>query len=187
METLLTGRLELRPWQPQDAQFLLDLESREEIIRFLGPAAQPMISLAQAHASIQRRRAAFCGAHGIWIITRRADGQPLGNLLLKPVTWSQDQKGEVKTEIGWHLHPDAQGLGYATEAARSVISHAAQRGLRTLMAVIDPRNEPSVAVCQRLGFEDGGQTSDYYDGENLLYILELNSPKIKGFRNWDHE
>ncbi|WP_218714170.1 GNAT family N-acetyltransferase [Arthrobacter sp. BF1] len=53
-------------------------------------------------------------------------------------------------EIGWHLHPDAKGAGYATEAASAVMTDAANNGLHSVVAVTDPLNAPSQRVCQRL-------------------------------------
>ena len=52
-------------------------------------------------------------AHGCWAIEPRDGSSPAGTLLLKPLP---DGVGEV--EVGWHLHPDSWGRGYATEAAR---------------------------------------------------------------------
>ena len=76
-------------------------------------------------------------------------------------------------EIGWHLHPDAQGSGYATEAAASVLVDAARNGLSAVIAVTDPRNTASQRVCSRLEMESLGVTNDYYDETNLLFEKSL--------------
>ncbi|GAA4726824.1 hypothetical protein GCM10023350_07020 [Nocardioides endophyticus] len=49
----------------------------------------------------------------MWAAERKADGVVVGTVLL--LTLPNDEHGEV--EIGWHLHPDAWGQGYACEAA----------------------------------------------------------------------
>ena len=55
-------------------------------------------------------------------------------------------------EIGWRLHPDAWGHGYATEAGRAALEAARdQLGLTRIIAVIDPGNAASLAVARRLG------------------------------------
>lgn len=84
------------------------------------------------------------GDHG------RCNRTLLGNLLLKPIPLSAEAAGEAPVEIGWHLHPDAQGFGYATEAAEAVLVDAAHRGLSAMVAVTDPRNTASQRVCSRL-------------------------------------
>jgi RimJ/RimL family protein N-acetyltransferase len=55
-------------------------------------------------------------------------------------------------EIGWALHRDYQGKGYAFEAASAVLELAfATLGLHRVAAELDPRNDASVALCLRLG------------------------------------
>ncbi|ASN21608.1 GNAT family N-acetyltransferase [Arthrobacter sp. YN] len=174
MRTISSERLIMRPWESNDADFLFDLESRWETIRFLGPYAKPMTDRSEALQSIIRRRAIDDPIHGIWIITARDSHKLLGNLLLKPILLSAGVKGESPVEIGWHLHPDAQGAGYATEAAGAVMADAASNGLRSLVAVTDPLNAPSLRVCERLGMQSRGVTDSYYDERNLLFEKVLS-------------
>lgn len=171
MRTITSDRLLLRPWQDYDADFLLDLESRWEVTRFLGARPTTMRTRADALASIARRRAVDHPVHGIWAVTTAADGQPVGNLLLKPIPVSADEpRAEpADIEIGWHLHPAAWGHGYATEAAQAVLDDAFRRGLRKVLAVTDPGNHASQAVCRRLGMTHLGRTTRYYDTANELF------------------
>jgi RimJ/RimL family protein N-acetyltransferase len=56
-------------------------------------------------------------------------------------------------EIGWALHPDHWGNGYATEAGAAAIEYAfAHHDVDTLYSVILPENTASQAVARRLGF-----------------------------------
>ena len=56
-------------------------------------------------------------------------------------------------EIGYILHPDHWGKGYATEAMTAVTAHIFDRfDLPALRADIDPRNVPSIRLLERLGF-----------------------------------
>ena len=173
MRTITSARLVLRPWEAGDADFLLDLEGRWEVVRYLGAHPKRMTSRSQALASIERRRA-ISGhpVHGIWIITDR-DGARLGNLLLKPIPLSA---GEVPAdpadvEIGWQLHPDAWGEGYATEAALAVSIDAFVRGQRRIIAVTHPGNHASQAVCRRIGMRHVGATTRYMDTPCELFEL----------------
>jgi RimJ/RimL family protein N-acetyltransferase len=53
--------------------------------------------------------------------------------------------------IGWTMHPDFMGHGYATEAASAVLDTAFRTlRLHRVMAELDPRNTASIALCKRL-------------------------------------
>ena len=55
-------------------------------------------------------------------------------------------------EIGWALTAAYQGKGYAREAAAAVLDLAfGAMGLHRVYAELDPRNTPSVVLCERLG------------------------------------
>jgi len=55
-------------------------------------------------------------------------------------------------EIGWRLTRSSWGKGYATEAARPVVTHAFETvGVRQLVADIDPQNVGSMRVAEKIG------------------------------------
>jgi RimJ/RimL family protein N-acetyltransferase len=55
-------------------------------------------------------------------------------------------------EIGYTLHPDHQGHGYATEASREMLRLAFNElGLHRVVGRLEPRNVPSGRVLERLG------------------------------------
>lgn len=170
MRTITSGRLLLRPWRDDDADFLLDLESRWEVVRFLGAHRTTMSTREEALGSIARRRAIDDPIHGIWAIEAE-DGRLVGNLLLKPIPLSPGEPPGPRNdvEIGWHLHPDVWGHGYATEAAEVVLDDAFSRGLAKVLAVSHPDNRASQAVCRRLGMTHLGRTRRYYDTANELF------------------
>lgn len=171
MRIITSDRLVLRPWRDDDADFLLDLESRWDVVRFLGTRPATMRTREDALASIARRRAVNDPIHGIWAITTAPEGCPVGNLLLKPISLSAGEPsgGPDDVEIGWHLHPNAWGHGYASEAAEAVLDDAFSRGLTKVVAVTDPDNHPSQAVCRRLGMTHLGRTRRYYDATHELF------------------
>jgi len=60
-----------------------------------------------------------------------------------------------RAEIGWTLHPDFMGRGYATEAAEAVLELAfARLRLHRVYAELDPRNDASIRLCRRLGMRE---------------------------------
>ncbi|UWQ78859.1 GNAT family N-acetyltransferase [Leisingera sp. S132] len=55
-------------------------------------------------------------------------------------------------ELGWFVIPEAEGKGYAAEAARAVMAWARRAfGWDSLINIIDPGNTRSIALGQRLG------------------------------------
>jgi RimJ/RimL family protein N-acetyltransferase len=166
---LRTARLRLRPWTtgPADLARLADLYGRPEVTRWLGggPSVSPdelVDRWAQVHARDER--------FGCWAI-ERPDGVVAGTVLLKPLP-----RGVGEVEVGWHLHPDSWGHGYATEAARAVIDRAFEAGLPEVYAVVRPGNEASVAVCRRLGMAPLGRMRRWYDVE--LEAFRLMAPVV---------
>jgi len=75
------------------------------------------------------------------------DGQVIGDLLVRG-----GQVADRQAEIGWALHPDFQGHGYATEAARELINLSfTDLRMHRVWAQLDPRNTASAKLCERLG------------------------------------
>lgn len=63
-------------------------------------------------------------------------------------------------EIGYILHPEHWGRGYASEALAAVIPHIFARfDVPALTADIDPRNTASIRLLERLGFERTGSAN----------------------------
>jgi RimJ/RimL family protein N-acetyltransferase len=167
-----TERLVVRPWAAADADRHFDMYSRDEVARFLGSVPQPLTSPDQSPDVIDRwrRRTSADGRFGVWAIERRDTGAVAGTVLLVPIPRSGEESarqpedgGDV--EVGWHLHPDNWGQGYATEAARGAIAKGFADGLREVVAVIYPDNTASRRVCLRLDMEPTGLTQQWYGVE----------------------
>ncbi|MDQ2697933.1 MAG: GNAT family N-acetyltransferase [Actinomycetota bacterium] len=81
---------------------------------------------------------------------RHPAGRVIGHSYFK-LTSTEDLSGE----IGWSLHPDFEHQGYASEAARAMLTYAfTVLGLHRVTAELDPRNTASVALCKRLGMRE---------------------------------
>jgi RimJ/RimL family protein N-acetyltransferase len=58
----------------------------------------------------------------------------------------------AETELGWALAQAHWGAGYATEAARAARDWAhAERGVARLVSLINPNNQRSIRVAEKLG------------------------------------
>lgn len=72
-------------------------------------------------------------------------------------------------ELAFELLQQAHGVGYATEAARAVMTWAAERGYEGLCAGVRAWNVASRNVLDKLAFVDTGQVQpDAIHGDTLL-------------------
>jgi len=169
---LETERLVIRPWRHDEAERLLDILSRMEVMKWLGDGAPVLLrTVGEAHERIDRYADRDDPPRGMWAVERRSDGLALGTVLL--LTLPNDQHGEV--EIGWHLHPNAWGFGYATEAARAVLAHGFEAGLPEIIAVAHTDNDASIAVMQRLGMTDHGVVHTWYDDPSRCFVMSADA------------
>lgn len=84
---------------------------------------------------------------GTFFLQPKAGGPAIGLVLC----WQPE--GYPEPEIGWVLFSDAaEGKGYAREAARAVLAHVfGTLGWATAVSYIDPGNDRSIALAERLG------------------------------------
>lgn len=78
-------------------------------------------------------------------------------------------------EIGFILHPDHWGRGYAREAVAAVIGHVfATRDVEKLVADVDPRNRASLGLLAGLGFTETHRASGTWQvGDELCDSVYL--------------
>lgn len=147
---LETERLTLRPIAMEDFPRWAEMMADPEAARFLG-GPQP--------AEVAWR--GFMTMAGAWSLTgvsmfsviERETGLWLGRIgPWTPLGWPG-------TEVGWGLHPDAQGRGYGVEAATATLDFAFDvLGWTDVIHCIDPDNTPSQRLAERLGSRNLGPT-----------------------------
>ena len=144
---LATDRLLLRAFTPDDLDALHAMFGREDVSRYLN--WEPM-SRDRAAELLERRltqtRIEKEGDGFGFALEERVGGHFVGEVVLR---WTSEASRQG--EIGWSLHPDAQGKGYATEAARELLRLGFEElGLHRIVAECDPRNDGSIRVMERL-------------------------------------
>jgi RimJ/RimL family protein N-acetyltransferase len=160
-EELITDRLVLRPWRLDDAKSALGVYGTPDVARWLSPAMDSVPDEAAMRLVLQQwiaedsRRIPPAGR---WAIERKDDGRVVGGAVLLPLP-----PDNVDLEMGWELHPDAWGSGYAAEAGRAIARWAFAEGLDEIMAVARPANTRAVATARRIGMEWVGETDKYYN------------------------
>lgn len=147
---LETERLTLRPIALEDFPRWAEMMGDPEAAKFLG-GAQP--------AAVAWR--GFMTMAGAWSLTgvsmfslvERSSGLWVGRI----GPWQPH--GWPGTEVGWGLHPDAQGKGYGVEAATATIDYAFDvLGWTDVIHCIDPDNVPSQRLAERVGSRNLGPT-----------------------------
>jgi RimJ/RimL family protein N-acetyltransferase len=149
---------------------MADLHGRAEVVDPLG--MEPSTGVQEERARLNRWADLFGDALdvGMWGI-EASDGNLVGLVLLKTLRPQGDHDGY---EVGWRLHPDAWGNGYATEAAAAVIDLAfTERDLDVVYAVVKPTNSKSRAVADRLAMRPVGDL--VFDGV-LHDLLAIERP-----------
>lgn len=155
-----TERTEVRPWRREEAARLLDIRRRPEVARWLSdPTPWTELATAEEHIAAWEERAAAPDGFGTAAIVPFTTGVPVGTVKIDRLPGDE---GEL--EVGWTLHPDATGQGYAREAARGAVELARLRGVARLWAVMWPDNHASARVCLALGMEDLGVIDDPWYG-----------------------
>jgi RimJ/RimL family protein N-acetyltransferase len=185
MELLRTDRLLLRHWDESDLAAFFDLYSREDVARWLGThPRRPLATAAEAQQRLARWRSRERGLSppfGLWAVVPWAagqpPGQPVGTVLLLPLSDDAGPTGLV--EVGWHLHPQHQGRGLATEAAGALLALAGKAGIDQVLAITDLDNTASQRVATRLGMTDEGVTERWFGLTARQYRKAIPSQPVR--------
>lgn len=149
---LTTPRLVLRPFTDGDRAGFFELNTHPLVVSSLGS----MPTRPESDAMIERFSAELeREGWGLWAIevapTAAGGGAPFAGMVgLHRVNPALPCAPAV--EVGWRLHPDHWGRGYATEGARAALHHGFSDGaLEEIVAFTTTTNTRSQAVMMRLG------------------------------------
>lgn len=107
--------------------------------------------------------------YGYWVVERLDDGAYLGQIGFADFKRDMVPNIENIPEMGWIFAPQAQGKGYASEAAAAALAWADEHlNAPEIVAVIDPDNAPSIRVAEKAGF-DRREDADYRGEPILLF------------------
>jgi RimJ/RimL family protein N-acetyltransferase len=85
----------------------------------------------------------------LWHIIETSRGEKIGQIVAR----LQD---DDSYQIGFRIVPQARGRGYCTEAARVLIRHLFESGVKCVTAEANPDNKSSRRVLEKLGFSEVG-------------------------------
>ncbi len=155
-------RLELRLLTEADRDWLVAVHAQADVGRFI-PAGPWTEEIAEAEFAKRISRQGFDTEEGAVSLVATHDGTPVADI----VSWFTDREHRV-AEIGWAADPEHAGQGFVTEAAATLLDHLFDgERMHRVAAQIDPRNEPSMRVAERLGMQLEGhlRANDWMRGE----------------------
>jgi RimJ/RimL family protein N-acetyltransferase len=144
---LATERLVLRPFEEDDFAGLYAIHSDERVVRWLYNEAR---SEEEVRALLARKMAGVAlTEEGQWLscaVTLRGTDELVGDLALQWVS-----KDHRCGELGFIVHPEHQGHGYATEAAAAMLPFCFDTmGFHRVIGRTEARNLGSARVLEKL-------------------------------------
>jgi RimJ/RimL family protein N-acetyltransferase len=170
MEPLTGDLTTLREFRTSDLEDYLAIVSDDRVTSWMSFDSRDRAEAEKALAAIIERSAQPDRPDYLLAVTRRDDDTVVGFARLGPT-------GVKAAHLGYAIHADHWGRGYATDASRVLLRFAfGPLGKHRVSAAIGPDNEASIAVVKRLGFSYEGRirhhvftNGDWRD--SLLYSL----------------
>jgi RimJ/RimL family protein N-acetyltransferase len=168
-----TERLRLRPFRESDLDDLHAIRSRPEVVRYLYGEARSreevevMLAERLTQTSLREDDDAL-----VLAVERHDDSRVIGDVGL----WLRSAE-HGQGEIGFAFHPDAQGQGYAREAATALLGVAfGEVGLHRVFGRTDGRNAASAGLMRRLGMRQEAhfRENEFFKGawgDELVFAL----------------
>jgi RimJ/RimL family protein N-acetyltransferase len=143
-----TERLLLRAFREDDFDAVFAMQSRPDVARFLYWEARTADEVRDGLARKIAGTAIRAEGDTLFVAAAlRTTGEVVGDVVLQ---WTS--AAHSTGEIGFIVHPDHQGHGYATEAARPLVGLAFEAlGLHRVVGRVEPRNVASSRVLEKLG------------------------------------
>jgi len=148
VDPILTDRLRLRAFTPDDLDVLYGMHSRPDVCRYVPFAPRDRDGTRAALAKkIAATRLEAAGDSLTYAVELRANGALVGDVML---FWRSEEHRQG--EIGFLFRPAHHGRGYATEASRALLNLGfGAYSLHRIVGRLDARNHASARVLEKLG------------------------------------
>lgn len=162
-----TERLKLYEFTVDDAPFLFRLVNDPSWLRYIGDRKVYSVEDAEQYLLNNNIKSYRELGFGFWKVVSKESGEPMGSAGLGKRPYLDD------VDLGFAFLPEYVGKGYAYEASKAIIRHAAENfAIHKLVAFTTKTNHASIRLLQKLGFEYDRILD--LEGEELnLYSLRL--------------
>jgi len=142
-----SNRLILRPITAEDAEAVFGYRSNAVVNQFQGWIPE---TIADVHDFIRNKVSLVIDQPDTWFqlaIIKKDNGELIGDIGIHFL-----ESDSLQVEIGFTLDCNQHGKGFATEALTEILKFLFLKlNKHRVIASIDPRNEKSIRVVERLG------------------------------------
>lgn len=170
-------RLAGLPWEILETERLFVRETTvEDVDHFYRIYAEPLITEYMENLFADRDEEiaytenyiktvyAFYG-YGLWTVLEKDRGEVVGRA---GISW---REGYALPELGFVIGVPWQRRGYAFEACRAILDYAKEElEMTNVQALVQPENQKSLRLCEKLGFVPAGETE--VDGVGHMVLVK---------------
>jgi RimJ/RimL family protein N-acetyltransferase len=175
LPTLAGDRVRLRQIVDSDVAALLDVFGDPAVARYLGIPLLTGLEDARRMAA-EVVAGARSGELLQWALTEDGDDRLIGTCTLARISW-----GAERAEVGFAIGSAHWGRRLASRAVPLVVGYAFETlDFHRLEADVDPRNEASLRLLERIGFRREGHLRERHkvgDERQDSVILGLLAPE----------
>ena len=142
MQKLQTNRLQLRPIDTNDVEFMLKLINCPGFIRFIGDRQVRTIESCFTYIENMLANPDII----YWIVQLKQNETPIG-----VVTWVK-RDFLPAPDLGYALLPEFEGNGYAFEASKEWLGYQKKEN-ESVLAICQADNTASIKLLKKLSFE----------------------------------
>lgn len=171
---LETSRLRLRGFRAADFEPWAAMAQMPAFHRYLTP--EPMPAEEVWKALLRSAGHWVIMGYGFWAVEEKATGRFVGGTGFLSLHRAIEPPLGDAPEIGWVMHPDLHGQGYAAEAVAAALAWGEGHfGPVRTVCIIDPDNVPSLRLAARMGYRE--YTRGIYHGQPIMLLERPGAQK----------
>ena len=166
---ITTDRLLLSELESSDKQFVYDLFTDPDCLRFIGDRGIKNLSDAKKYLQDRLIDSYMKYGFGLYKVTLHTDSEPMGVCGLV-------KREETKPpDIGFAFLPSFRSAGFCTEAAQAVLDWARANNISSeILAYTNPDNHASIRVLEKIGLQKQAITTlPGQDFKSLILSIHL--------------
>lgn len=176
-----TDRLTVRPLVDDDAPFIFSLMTSEDCIKNIGDRG--LKSHSDALQLMHDRYMSDYPNLGLFVVELTQNEANTETKTEKkspsPSNTSSQSIGTVSflkrdyldvIDIGYAFLPEFYGYGFAIEATKGLLQWAKSQQIKSVCAVVNPDNSPSINLLKKLSFQAKGEVTIPGEDKSILYF-----------------